>query len=571
MLKSILAFGLTRRAIILLGLLVFIVGGLIAFTRLNIEAYPDPAPVILEITAQAAGLSAEEMERYYTIPMEVGLYVTPGVDNIRSTSFYGLSFVRVTFKYGVDYYLRLYAGSIKPGAERQSAGRAGPAIQQSSLTGEVYRYQIVGPPNFGLTNLRTVQDWIVTRRLYTVPGVVAVNSWGGTTKEYDVDVDMNKLDAYNVTLPQIITALGNANINVGGREITVGQQSVNIRGIGLMDSGGDKDLTQGWHVGDIENVVLAQVNGVPVQVKDVAKVSVGYVPRLGIAGKDHDDDVALAIVVMGRTYHANDVIPRIKAEIEKMNTDGSLPPGVKLVPYYDRTALISVTTKTVLHNLVVRMCAGIYHPVDIPRQFAQRHHRRRQYPVRAVFRRHHHGPDWTGRQSAIGRRHRFRHHRRCRGHSGREYLSEFPGQAGSKRCAVDAARRRSVGRRSDARQRYCGIGGLERPIAAHPRQCAASRQGSVLFHRDHRCGLHSAVHDAGGRRPDFQPDGAHLRLCIGRCFNCDLHGDAVFGIAVASGARLGSRDRRRALFAFRSTPRRCVGRSRIRGSRLQSD
>ena len=142
------------------------------------------------------------------------------------------------------------------------------------------------------------------------------------------------------------------NINVGGREITVGQQSVNIRGIGLFDSGGNSDLTQGWRVDDIENVVLTQSNGVPVQVKDVAKVSVGYVPRLGIAGKDHDDDVALAIVVMGRTYHANDVIPLIKDKIERLNTDGSLPPGVKLVPYYDRTALISITSQTVLNNLI---------------------------------------------------------------------------------------------------------------------------------------------------------------------------------------------------------------------------
>jgi cobalt-zinc-cadmium resistance protein CzcA len=227
-----------------------------------------------------------------------------------------------------------------------------PFIQQSSLIGEVYRYQIVGPPNFGLTNLRTVQDWIVTRRLFTVSGVVAVNSWGGTTKQYSVEVDLNKLDAYNITIPQIISALGNANINVGGREITVGQQSVNIRGIGLFDSGGGSDLTQGWHVNDIESVVLTQINGVPVQVKDVAKVAVGYVPRLGIAGKDHDDDVALAIVVMGRTYHANDVIPLIKGKIEQLNTDGSLPPGVKLVPYYDRTSLISVTSETVLRNLI---------------------------------------------------------------------------------------------------------------------------------------------------------------------------------------------------------------------------
>jgi heavy metal efflux system protein len=352
LLKGILAFGLSRRAIVLVGLFLFVAGGLIAFARLNIEAYPNPAPVILDITAQAAGLSAEEIERYYTVPMEVGLYVTPGVANIRSTSFYGLSFVRVTFKYGIDYFFAYTQTALSLQQNVTLPGGQVPQIQQSSLVGEVYRYQIVGPPHFGLTNLRTVQDWIVARRLYTVPGVVAVNSWGGTTKQYDVDVDLNKLDAYNITIPQIVTALGNSNINVGGREITVGQQSVNIRGIGLFDSGGNSDLAQGWHVGDIEKVVLTQVNGVPVQVKDVAKVSVGYVPRLGIAGRDREDDVALAIVVMGRTYHANEVIPLIKHKIEQLNTDGSLPPGVKLVPYYDRTALISVTSKTVLRNLM---------------------------------------------------------------------------------------------------------------------------------------------------------------------------------------------------------------------------
>jgi cobalt-zinc-cadmium resistance protein CzcA len=351
-LKGILTFGLTRRAVILLGLLVFVGAGLVAFSRLNIEAYPNPAPVILEITAQAAGLSAEEMERYYTIPMEVGLYVTPGVDNVRSTSFYGLSFVRVTFKYGVDYFFAYQQAALSLQQNVTLPGGQIPQIQQSSLVGEVYRYQVVGPPHFGLTNLRTVQDWIITRRLYTVPGVVAVNSWGGTTKQYDVDVDLHKLDVYSVTVQQVIAALGNANINVGGREITVGQQSVNIRGIGLFDSGGESDVTKGWRVNDIENVLLTQVNGVPIQVKDVAKVSVGYVPRLGIAGKDHDSDVALAIVVMGRTYHTNDIIPLVKAKIEQINSDGTLPPGVKIVPYYDRSTLVAVTTHTVLHNLI---------------------------------------------------------------------------------------------------------------------------------------------------------------------------------------------------------------------------
>ena len=352
MLRSILAFALSRRPIILLGLLVFIGGGLIAFKKLNIEAYPNPAPVILEITAQAAGLSAEEMERYYTIPLEIGLYQTPGVVNIRSTSFYGLSFVRVTFEWGIDYYTAYTRAALSLSQNVSLPNGVSPTIQGSSLVGEVYRYQIVGPPNFGLTNLRTVQDWIVTRRLFTVPGVVAVNSWGGTTKQFNVEVDLHKLDAYNVTLPQVISALGNANINVGGREIAVGQQSVNIRGVGLFDSGGGSDLTQGFKVNDIENVVLTQVDGVPVQVKDVAKVSVGFRPRLGIAGRDHDDDVALAIVVMNRTFHTNDVVPRIKAEIDKMNSDGSLPPGVKLVSYYDRSTLVSVTTRTVLHNLI---------------------------------------------------------------------------------------------------------------------------------------------------------------------------------------------------------------------------
>jgi len=358
-LKGLLNFGLTRRPLVLLGLLVFIGAGLFAFSKLNIEAYPNPAPVILEITAQSPGQSAEEMERYFTIPIEVGLAATPGVDVIRSTSFYGLSFIRVTFQYGVDYYFALTQAAINLQQNVTLPNNVVPQIQGGSLVGEIYRYQLVGPPHFGLTNLRTVQDWVLQRRLLTVPGVVQVNTWGGTTKEYDVDVDLHKLDAYNVTLPQVLTALGNANVNVGGRTINVGQQSVNIRGVGLMDSGGATDLTQGYKVEDIENVPLSQSNGVPVLVKDVAKVSVGYVPRLGKAGRDHEDDVVAAIVIMNRTLHTNDVVARVRSEIEKINNDGSLPPGVKLVPFYDRTTLVAVTTSTVLHNLVYG-CALIF-------------------------------------------------------------------------------------------------------------------------------------------------------------------------------------------------------------------
>ena len=352
MFKSLIAFCLSRRAIVVLSLLLFVGAGYVAFTKLNIEAYPNPTPVILEITAQAPGLSAEEMERYYTRPIEIGLYETPGIDIIRSTSFYGLSFVRVVFKYGVDYNFAFAQASIAMQQNVSLPGNLVPTIQANSSTGEIYRYQVVGPPHFGITNLRTVQDWIVARRLLTIPGIAAVNSWGGPTKEFEVSVDPAKLEAYSVTVPQILTALGNANLNVGGREIRIGQQSINIRGVGLIDDGGNDDLTQGYKVNDVENVVLTQSNSVPVLVKDVAKVSVGYRPRLGILGRDNQDDVVGAIVVMRRTEKTADMIPQVKAAIDQMNRDGSLPRGVHLVSYYDRSSLIAVTTHTVLHNLI---------------------------------------------------------------------------------------------------------------------------------------------------------------------------------------------------------------------------
>ena len=165
MFKSLIAFCLSRRPIVVLGLLLFTLAGFIAFTMLNIEAYPNPTPVILEITAQAPGLSAEEMERYYTIPMEIGLYTTPGIDVIRSTSFYGLSFVRVNFKYGVDYNFAYAQASVAMQQNVSLPGGLVATIQANSSTGEIYRYEVVGPKHFGITNLRTVQDWIVARRL----------------------------------------------------------------------------------------------------------------------------------------------------------------------------------------------------------------------------------------------------------------------------------------------------------------------------------------------------------------------------------------------------------------------
>ena len=373
MLSALVTFALSRRAIVVLGLLMLVGGGLWAFSKINIEAYPNPAPVIVEVTAQAPGLSAEEMERYYTIPMEIGLAVTPGVRVIRSTSFYGLSFVRVMFEYGVDYYFAKTQVVNNLQQRVNLPNGVTPTVQEASLVGEIYRYQLVGPPHFGLTNLRTLQDWVLQRRLLTVPGVVQLTIWGGTTKTYDVEVDPHKLDAHGVTLQQLLAAIGNANVNVGGRTINVGQQSVNVRGVGLIGGGepeamptpaarypgndrqslGRDGALRSRKIEDIENVVLSsQPGGIPIVVRDVAKVSVGYLPRLGRAGRDDDDDVTNGTVVMSRVLHTNEVLPRVTAEIAKINSDGTLPPGVRAAPIYDRGSLVAVTTHTVLHNLV---------------------------------------------------------------------------------------------------------------------------------------------------------------------------------------------------------------------------
>jgi heavy metal efflux system protein len=339
--RPILAFVLTRRPVMLVSLLAFMAFGLAAFYKLNVEAYPNPAPVILEITAQASGLSAEEMERYYTRPIEVGLATTMGVDNIRSTSFYGLSFVRVTFKYGEDYVKALTQTAINLQQNVSLPNNVQPQIQASSLVGEILRYQVKGPSTYSLTDLRSLQDWVVSRRLLTVPGVAQVVTWGGTTKEYHVELDPLKLESYSLSLQQVITAINNANVNVGGRTVSVGEQSVNIRGLGLVQS-----------IDDVKNTVVAQQNGFPVTIKDLGQVSLGYVPRLGEAGRDNTNDVVTGIVVMNRTQQTKDVIERVHAAVIKINADGSLPQGVEIVPYYDRSTLVNVTTHTVIHNLI---------------------------------------------------------------------------------------------------------------------------------------------------------------------------------------------------------------------------
>src|SRR5499426_3747242 len=340
MLRHLIAFCLSRRPLVLITFAAFLGLGFAAFLTLNIEAYPDPAPPIIEIIAQNPGQSPEEMERYVTIPIELAVASTPGLKFLRSNTVYALSFIRMQFEYGRDYYFvrqqainRLKEVTLPSGVQ--------PVISPAGGISEIFRYELRGPPGMDLIQLKTLQDWVVERKLRIVPGVADVSVLGGKTKEFQAEIDLNRMMAYGLTLPQIMTAISAGNSNVGGRTIALGEQSVNVRGLGVIGS-----------LEDMGNIVLTQQGGVPVLLSDVAKVQIGFTPRLGVAGRDDKTDVIFGIVLMQKLERTMDVVTRVRAAIDRLNTDGSLPPGVRIDTFYDRGDLVAVTVRTVLHNML---------------------------------------------------------------------------------------------------------------------------------------------------------------------------------------------------------------------------
>src|SRR3954451_7154499 len=219
-------------------------------------------------------------------------------------------------------------------------GNVQPGISPVSPIGEIYRYKLVGPTNYSVLDLKTLQDWVLQRRFRAVPGVIDVTGWGGKTKTYELQVDFNKLIAYGITLPQLLQTLGNSNINVGGSTVNIGAQAAVVRGVGLIRS-----------IEDLRNTMLTQSGGNPVLVSDVATVTVGQKPRLGIAGNDAEDDIVQGIVLMRRGEQSMPTIKRVEREVERINNSSILPPGVRIERIYDRKELIYVTTRTVLHNM----------------------------------------------------------------------------------------------------------------------------------------------------------------------------------------------------------------------------
>jgi len=342
MINSLVAFGLKNRALVLVLFVLSMVGGVFAFRALNIEAYPDPVPPYVNIITQAPGLSAEEMERYVTIPIETQVSAIQNLRIMRSVSLYGLSDIKLQFTYDFTYEQALQEVLNKLSQISGLPEGVQPQINPVSPIGEIFRYKLSGPPGYSVMDLKTLQDWVLQRKFRSVPGVVDVIGWGGKSKTFDLQIDLNKLVAHGLTLSQVLQTIKNSNINVGGNVMNMGPQAAVVRGVGLIQS-----------IDDLKNTMLANVGGNPVLVRDVAEVIVGYKQRLGVAGRDEDDDIVQGIVLMRRGQQSAPTIALVKAQVEAINNSGILPPGVKIERIYDRQDLISVTTHTVLHNMLI--------------------------------------------------------------------------------------------------------------------------------------------------------------------------------------------------------------------------
>src|SRR5215217_2017054 len=340
----LVAIAVSRRYLMVGLFAVVLIGGLIAFRQLNIEAYPDPTPPMVDVVTQSPGLSSEEIERYITIPIETQVAGIKNLRTIRTISLYGLSDVKLQFSFDYTYDEALQQVLNRLAQLAPLPGNVQPGISPLSPIGEIFRYRLKGPPNYSVLDLKTLQDWVLQRRFRAVPGVIDVTGWGGKTKTYELQVDFNRLVANGLTLPQVLQALANANINVGGNTVNIGAQSAVVRGVGLIRS-----------IDDLNNTMVSQSGGNPVLIKDIAHVTIGEKPRLGIAGHDQDDDIVQGIVLMRRGEQSSPTIARVHQLVASINNSSILPPGVRIERIYDRKDLIDITTATVLHNMVFGM------------------------------------------------------------------------------------------------------------------------------------------------------------------------------------------------------------------------
>jgi cobalt-zinc-cadmium resistance protein CzcA len=374
-----------------------------AFIHINVEAYPDPAPAIIEVVAQWPGASAEEMERQVTIPLEISLAGMPGLKTTLSKSLFGLSHLRNVFHYGHDYATarqevinRLqFLQSLPPGVT--------PVISPASPIGEIFRYTLKSPQNalgqdaYTLSDLKALQDWVLEREFRRVPRIIDVTSSGGTVKRYEIQPDPDRMKRFGITLQQLQATLQNSNANVGGDFLVRGRAAQMVRSVGVIGGGRDpmekalgmktpEEATaylraeENKRLREIRDIVITSVNNIPVRIDDIVDggplpfreapsthgVIVSHQTRLGRISLDRALDAAGAtwqrdaekvqgIVLMRKGEESIPALQAVKAKVVELNKSGTLLPGVVIEPYYDRTELIDVTTHTVRHNLTLGM------------------------------------------------------------------------------------------------------------------------------------------------------------------------------------------------------------------------
>jgi cobalt-zinc-cadmium resistance protein CzcA len=353
MIRALVDFALNNRFIVLSTAVLLFIWGMISFHNLPVEAYPDVANTWVQIITQWPGRAAEEVEQQVTIPIEIQVNGIPHLQHVRSASLAGLSVVNLIFDDDSDNdwdrqkaLERLSQVTLPPGV----SGGIGPDF---SPIGSVYWYTLKSTnPSYDLMELKSLQDWVVTKYIRSVPDVVDDSSFGGITREYQIRLDPDKLVSYGLSLAQVEQQLTNANSNAGGSFIEQGSQQINVRAVGLVTD-----------IRDIEKTVLKTQNGTPLRVKDIAVVTQGPKIRLGQIGKaihradgvvEDDNDVVEGIVFLRKGADTATMLEALHKMVNRLNTQ-ILPPGVKIVPYLDRDDLVHYTTHTVLHNLAEGM------------------------------------------------------------------------------------------------------------------------------------------------------------------------------------------------------------------------
>ncbi len=342
MIHRIVQFALQQRFLVLMLVLFIAIGGAVSFQRMPVDAYPDLSPPMVEVITQWPGHAAEEVERLVTLPTEVEMNGVPKMEIQRSISLYGLSDVILTFDEDTDDYFARQVVFQRLSEVTYPTGVTPGLAPLSSPSGLVYRY-VLQSPDRSPQELKTFEDWVIEREYKQVRGVADDSGFGGTVMQYQVLLDPARLYGYHITVPQVIQQLSVNNANTGGGFYPQGGQFYYVRGLGLI-----KDVQ------DIGSVIIGSQNGVPVRIRDVGEVTIGHAPRLGQFGFNKNDDAVEGVIMMLRGDQTQNVLKGVEAKTKELN-EHILPPDVKVLPYYDRSDLVSLTINTVEKNMLVGM------------------------------------------------------------------------------------------------------------------------------------------------------------------------------------------------------------------------